>query len=71
MDVKITKLSKPDEHGQQTCTATTTVSINGIAPGVHENYVIDPTDDHGLGPVLRALVLAGKKSYNSPREPQK
>lgn len=66
-DIKITRLIPANEHGQQICTVTTKITINGVAPGVHTNFVADPRDPHGLGPTVTAMLLAGKRSYNFPK----
>lgn len=66
MDIKLTKVKPADEHGQVHCTVTTTKRVNDVPPGVYDNYVVDPNDEHGLAPAVRAMLLAGIKSYNFP-----
>lgn len=66
--ISLSKIKPADAHGQIHCTVKTTIKINDVPPGVYENYVVDPRDEHGLAPVVRAVLLTGKKSYNFPEE---
>lgn len=64
MDISISKIKPADEHGQVHCAVRTTRVINGVPAGVYENFALGVDDPHGLSPVVRAMLAAGKRKVN-------